>query len=367
MKAPLTGNDTYDFRLSSSTLDYGVGTDNEPRAIRVYQEGQEVPYSAEHGFTYNPETNILSLHGDFRPDKDSDAGDFRVYSIEANSLRHTLPPYSYVYKVELNGQEVERADSIDGNGYYFDGQTVELVGDARPNVTNATGAVQLNVFYYDSLDILLNTSPVGDDYLTSCGCSDDAQLLFSEIDPEELVVSFNGQALNEDQYSLQGNRIVLDREKVDAHVGANTIEVNYRMRHIIGYESNEFTFQVGANAGQSYQVEIQSFNNMLKDTNRICVLTHEEANRSITLADRALSFVSIERSKIGAVQNRLSSMSSNLGVFTENMTASMSRIEDADLAKEIMNVTRENILSRVQVAMQTQMQQSSQKVLELLR
>ncbi|GAE26540.1 flagellin protein FlaB [Halalkalibacter wakoensis JCM 9140] len=365
--AATRGNDTYDFRLNSSSLSYGVGTDEEPQAIRVYLSGVEIPYSEEHGYTYNTDTNILSLHGDFRPDGGNDRGDYRVYSVSSNSITIPVPTNSYVYEVHVNGQEIPETDSIDGNGYYFDGRMVQLVGDARPNITNTTGSVRMNVSYYDSLDIHLNNSPSMPDYLSSCGCGEDAHLLFSEIDPTELSVYFNGTTLTDEQFSLQGNRIVLDKDKVDVQLGANTIEVDYRLRYVVGYEANDFTFQVGANAGQNYLVEIQSFDNMLMDTNQICVLTHEEASASINLVDKALSFVNAERSHVGAVSNRLNSMASNLSVLEENTTAAVSRIEDADMAKEAMNLMRANVLSQAQTAMHAQMNQSSHRVLELLR
>jgi hypothetical protein len=47
------GNDSYDFQLASNTLDYGVGNPSSPKAIRVYQNGVEVPYDADNGFTFD--------------------------------------------------------------------------------------------------------------------------------------------------------------------------------------------------------------------------------------------------------------------------------------------------------------------------
>ncbi|PGT86420.1 hypothetical protein [Bacillus sp. AFS040349] len=69
----------------------------------------------------------------------------------------------------------------------------------------------------------------------------------------------------------------MNKDSITLGAGNHTLSVDYRVRQAIGYEPNEFTFQVGANSGQNFKVEIASFDNLLRDTNIICVRNQEDA------------------------------------------------------------------------------------------
>ncbi|WP_317891226.1 flagellin [Paenibacillus oceani] len=97
------------------------------------------------------------------------------------------------------------------------------------------------------------------------------------------------------------------------------------------------------------------------------VSTSKGAQTAITVVNNALETVSAERSKLGAYQNRLEHTISNLGTSAENLTASESRIRDVDMAKEMMDFTKNNILSQAAQAMLAQANQQPQGVLQLLR
>lgn len=361
------GNDTFDFQLNSTTLDYGLESENGQRAIRVYYKGTEVPYDSENGFTYDSSNRRLSLHGSYRPTIDDNPGDYDVYSYLADDLRVTVPSNSYIYKVELNGQEIEKTEDNSGNGYTYNGQTVEIVGDARPDVTKDTSQIHLNVQYFESLEISLNANMPGEYFHNYCDHEVGEELLQSEIDPDSLVVKLDGNTLNAEQYSFVGNKIVLNHEKITLGVGNHTLAVDYRARQGIGYEPNSFTFQTGANAGQTYTVEIASFDNMLRSTNIICVRTHEDAAIGLDVIDHAIDFVLHELGNVGAVENRLDHIASNLANMEENTIASMSRIADMDIAKEMMNLAKEQILLQAQQAMGAHLKQSQTQVLKLLQ
>ncbi|MGB3983986.1 MAG: flagellin, partial [Bacillota bacterium] len=97
------------------------------------------------------------------------------------------------------------------------------------------------------------------------------------------------------------------------------------------------------------------------------VSSQAAANKAITTINNALEKVSAERSKLGAYQNRLEHTINNLGASAENLTAAESRIRDVDMAKEMMEFTRANILSQAAQAMLAQANQLPQGVLQLLR
>ncbi|WP_232699703.1 flagellin N-terminal helical domain-containing protein [Brevibacillus daliensis] len=103
------------------------------------------------------------------------------------------------------------------------------------------------------------------------------------------------------------------------------------------------------------------------DEKGINISTQQKADAAITTINNALNKVSEERSKLGANQNRLEHTINNLGATAENLTAAESRIRDVDMAKEMMDFTKNNILTQAAQAMLAQANQQPQGVLQLLR
>jgi flagellin len=97
------------------------------------------------------------------------------------------------------------------------------------------------------------------------------------------------------------------------------------------------------------------------------VSTQAAADKAITIINNALETVSAERSKLGAMQNRLEHTIANLDTSSENLQASESRIRDVDMAKEMMEFTKNSILQQAATAMLAQANQQPQSVLQLLR
>ena len=91
------------------------------------------------------------------------------------------------------------------------------------------------------------------------------------------------------------------------------------------------------------------------------------ASAAITKLDTAIQTVSTTRANLGAVQNRFEHTVNNLNVAVENLSASESRIRDTDMASEMVNFTRSQILSQAGTAMLAQANQASQGVLRLLQ
>lgn len=126
-------------------------------------------------------------------------------------------------------------------------------------------------------------------------------------------------------------------------------------------------FHIGANAGQTVTLTVAD---MSADTGlgmgAVDVSTQAGADTAIGLVDAAITLVSSERSMLGATQNRLDHTINNLTTTSENLTAAESRIRDVDMAKEMMNFTKNNILSQASTAMLAQANQMPQGVLQLL-
>jgi len=97
------------------------------------------------------------------------------------------------------------------------------------------------------------------------------------------------------------------------------------------------------------------------------VSSRANAEGSITSINEAIELVSTERSKLGAMQNRLEHTIKNLDTSAENLQASESRIRDVDMAQEMMEFTKQNILQQASTAMLAQANMAPQSVLQLLR
>jgi flagellin len=122
----------------------------------------------------------------------------------------------------------------------------------------------------------------------------------------------------------------------------------------------EIRFQVGANDGEQISVRTVS---LATEVGTIDI-TAADPMRTI---DTAIERVSAARSTFGAVQNRLEHTYNNLSTYQENLSASESRIRDVDMAAEMVNFTKNNILQQAGTSMLAQAQQAPQAVLSLLR
>jgi flagellin len=167
----------------------------------------------------------------------------------------------------------------------------------------------------------------------------------------------------------------------------------------VSFATNSFTFQIGANEGESVDVTIENLDIQslkLGTLTRVASTTgtsttpgvlekisvstatsgylavnqkHDTANFStIELLDKAIQKVSDQRAKLGAFQkNTLESTVNSLAVAKENLSASESAIRDTDMADEMVRFTKNNILSQASQAMLSQANNSSQGILQLLR
>ncbi|MGE5396035.1 MAG: flagellin [Chitinophagales bacterium] len=129
---------------------------------------------------------------------------------------------------------------------------------------------------------------------------------------------------------------------------------------------NTMLFQIGANEQQDMNAAIGRLDCLAMGVDGIVVTDRVSAGRAITTIDNAVQQVSTQRATLGAVQNRLEHTINNLVVASENLTASESRIRDVDMAKEMMEYTKWNILNQAGTAMLAQANQRPQMVLQLL-
>jgi flagellin len=160
-----------------------------------------------------------------------------------------------------------------------------------------------------------------------------------------------------------------DKAAIDAEVSQLTTELgaigtraDFNGTKLLNADAT-VTFQVGANDSETTTVSLVSLGSKLGSVAGATTLS------GITLSsiDTAIKNVSQTRADFGAVQNRLEHTLNSLSVTQENLTASESRIRDVDMAQEMVQLTKNQILSQAGTAILSQANQASQGVLSLLR
>ncbi len=134
-------------------------------------------------------------------------------------------------------------------------------------------------------------------------------------------------------------------------------------------KGNSMELQIGANEGQTMEFNIgdMSAKALGVDGAKIDISTQAGAKKATTTVDEAIKLVSAQRSKLGAVQNRLEHTIANLDTSSENLQAAESRIRDVDMAEEMVTYSKNSILQQAAQSMLAQANQSNQGVLALLQ
>lgn len=198
----------------------------------------------------------------------------------------------------------------------------------------------------------------------------------------DLETLIKGKLQNDYNVTVNGKKITLtqkvasDKENMRVTFDGLAVKCEVKKAGVSAKEEEvsegKAKVQVGANSNQSMSIEISDMRakalNIVDDRgNSLRVLSAEEANKAITAFDAALNEVSSQRANLGAVQNRLEYTISNLDNTAENLTSAESTLRDVDMAKEMMEYSKNNILNQAAQAMISQANQQPQNVLQLLR
>ena len=145
----------------------------------------------------------------------------------------------------------------------------------------------------------------------------------------------------------------------------------------VDIKGKEISLQVGANTSDSQTLKVKIENVSTKslglDSDTITKMAKEgkkgtdAANTMIKSLDKALERVNTSRANLGAMQNRLETTASNLTTSNENLTAAESRIRDVDVAEEMMNLSKLNLINQAAQAMMSQAKSQPEGVMQLLR
>jgi flagellin len=175
----------------------------------------------------------------------------------------------------------------------------------------------------------------------------------------ELAVEYkNGSLSSNDQVAIQSevNQLASEIERIGTSSDFNGIKLLN--------SASTISFQVGANDGEVIAVATISLGSAVTANYNALTTT---GTTDISEIDAAISAVSTQRATFGAVQNRLEHTLNNLATYQENLIASESRIRDVDMASEMVEFTKQQILQQAGTSMLAQANQSPQSVLSLLR
>lgn len=192
---------------------------------------------------------------------------------------------------------------------------------------------------------------------------------------ELAVQASNGVYSDEDRMQIQVevSQLVAEVDRIASSAQFNGL--NLLTGRFSKDSDTVMQFQIGANVDQNIRAYIGTMTATalgLKGMqgevdNTISIASPDEANQTLSVIDEALKNVNKQRADLGAYQNRMEMASKGINVAAENMQSAESRIRDSDMAKEMVEYTKNQILTQSAVAMLGQANSQSQNVLALLR
>lgn len=180
---------------------------------------------------------------------------------------------------------------------------------------------------------------------------------------ELAIQSSNDTNVTGDRSKVQKEIVQLQKEIADMSTRSE-----FNTQHLIEDKPFNGTFQVGANTGQVIGLELKDLTSDLEaaKTGVIDLTTKANAQTAIGKLDADLEVVQDLLADIGAVQNRLEFTINNLEVSSENLAAAKSRVEDADLGKEMTELTTQNVIQQAATSMLAQSNAAVQNITQIL-
>ena len=275
--------------------------------------------------------------------------------------------------IEINGAVAEIKEGMTGQEVYEAIRNASEIGEVNASEYGDHGE---HVIVFDSVaygsEAEINISFSNNDLATAFG-----------LDPEITSVGTNAQVTldrtsafsNQATYTTDGNKITItdaggfeisflaeagfpDKLVPPAADGKITMNVT---------DVGPMDLQIGANEGQYMTVRIPAMDTEHMYIDDIDVTTVNGAMRALDKIGDALNYINKARAELGAYQNRLESSVSSLDETSENMTAALSRISDADMAKEMTEYTKFNVLSQSSTSALSQANELPQLALQLLQ
>lgn len=284
---------------------------------------------------------------------------YRNYTNNTNKLGGNLEKLSSGYRINRAGDDAAGLAISEKMRAQITGLDTAQKNckDATSLVQTAEGALQE---VHDMLNRMVELSTQAANGLYDAdtdraNIQAEVDALLQEVDRIGKSSNFNGIYMFSNTYNSSNVK------------GALTLQVGASAIDTIKYQSFTLT-ATGAGTTMTALYALASSNSALAGCGTDgAMLTVSTANEAIETIQNAINFISAERGKLGALQNRLDHTLNNLGVMTENMTEAESTIRDTDVADEMMDYTKNNILIQSAQAMLAQANQVPQGVLSLMQ
>ncbi|KEH88691.1 MULTISPECIES: flagellin N-terminal helical domain-containing protein [Clostridium] len=176
------------------------------------------------------------------------------------------------------------------------------------------------------------------------------------------------QTANDTNTSADRANVQKEVEQLQTELTRIASQTEFNTKKLLNGTASKVNFQIGANKDQNITVKIGSMGAKGLGVSKITLSTGAaKCSEAIATLDEAINKVSAQRADLGAVQNRLEHTINSDNNASENLQAAESRIRDVDMAKEMMEFSKKNILQQAAQAMLAQANQQPQGVLQLLR
>ena len=250
-------------------------------------------------------------------------------------------------KYSVDGVKIEVTDDANHKGL-ADGTAVLYSADKTQQASNLANAIASN-------------SALSDKYTVSASAD---RITLTQKTGKESMEGVEVESSTNKQDNFQASF------QIGANTGQSmTIEIEDMRSQALGVSGDETGTVTAKNGQVASYVKVANVSNGTDNESTefaLDVSSHEKASAAVSVINDAIEKVSAQRSNLGAYQNRLDHTINNLGTSSENLTAAESRIRDVDMAKEMMEQTKQSILAQASQAMLAQANQKPQSVLQLL-
>lgn len=357
---PNTNND------DNQILNYGQGSTTQPSLLMRDAQGNVQQYDLK-----SAATNI-------RTEKVGDAFQ-TVYQLPNDievkqTVRLKEAKFEFVYEMKNNGTSEANV------GFQFHMDTMLGNDDSAPFNVDHNAVSKGKIFSGTSLPNMFDVyNNAGNPDIKAEGVLTGTDILVS---PDELRIGYfgdvrgynftEGNDVGDSGYALVWNPTTLAAGATKTvntfyGLGIPPTSTNTEVWTNPEIEDKDLILQVGPNEGQTFKVRLTDARTQTLGINEVDLTTREGAERAIASIDNASKYVSTERSKFGAYMNALEHISNNVSNYTVALSSAESRIRDTDIAEQMTNLTKDQVVLQSAQSMMAQVNQMSQGILQLLK
>lgn len=257
------------------------------------------------------------------------------------------------------------------------GQTLSISIDAMNASALGIGSYEVNVKTAEEDSVALSVRynkgniDIGASYDTTTKLSANISAVLSDVKDKISTMSVGDMVEGVDylqKWTDAGSQVFITLNKDGASVGTYETQAS-ALSNVVSTRLDEASTDIWADPTEFVVASTWTVNKNAgtKTISGAKVNDSETAGKTISIVQNAINIVSKQRSALGALQNRLEHTVANLDTVSENTSAAESRIRDTDMAKEMVNYSKNNILAQAGQSMLAQANQSTQGVLSLLQ